>query len=125
MASISRRRGTSVDKQIGLRLRMIRIERGMSQEDLGAKLGISFQQVQKYESGANAIASTHLNTLFKALRIKATDLLGELDSIPEGIQASNIALSVGIRVEKLGPKARAAMFSFLDLVEHTKEALCD
>lgn len=51
-----------VDRIIGAKVRQCRIERGVSQEKLAAYLGITFQQVQKYEKGTNRIA---LSTFFR------------------------------------------------------------
>jgi len=48
------------DKHIGRRLREARLARGFSQGALGRKLGVTFQQVQKYESGANRIGGSRL-----------------------------------------------------------------
>jgi len=48
------------DKHIGRRLREARLARGFSQGALGNKLGVTFQQVQKYESGANRIGGSRL-----------------------------------------------------------------
>jgi transcriptional regulator with XRE-family HTH domain len=48
------------DKHIGRRLREARMARGFSQGALGKKLGVTFQQVQKYESGANRIGGSRL-----------------------------------------------------------------
>jgi transcriptional regulator with XRE-family HTH domain len=45
---------------IGNRLRQMRIERDMSQQELGEKLGVSFQQIQKYEKGKNRIDAGRL-----------------------------------------------------------------
>lgn len=64
VTGISRRRtkdGPSlVDCHVGRRLRMRRNVLGMSQKDLGAKVGLTFQQIQKYEQGANRIGSGRL-----------------------------------------------------------------
>ena len=49
-----------VDVYVGRRLRQRREMRGMPQKELARKLGISFQQVQKYESGANRISASKL-----------------------------------------------------------------
>lgn len=48
------------DIHIGRRLREARLARGLSQGALGEKLGVTFQQVQKYESGANRIGGSRL-----------------------------------------------------------------
>ena len=50
----------AIDAHVGSRLRMRRIERGMSQEKLAAVFGLTFQQVQKYEKGANRMGSSRL-----------------------------------------------------------------
>src|SRR2546425_2393566 len=49
-----------IDKHVGSRLRMRRKMLGMSQEKLGDALGITFQQVQKYEKGTNRISASRL-----------------------------------------------------------------
>ncbi|MFN9926323.1 MAG: helix-turn-helix domain-containing protein, partial [Phenylobacterium sp.] len=46
-----------VDRHVGLRVRMRRKELGVSQERLAESLGITFQQVQKYERGANRVSA--------------------------------------------------------------------
>ena len=51
------------DQHVGSRVRMRRLLVAMSQEKLGAALGLSFQQVQKYERGANRIGASRLQQL--------------------------------------------------------------
>ncbi|MES2601756.1 MAG: helix-turn-helix transcriptional regulator, partial [Pseudomonadota bacterium] len=52
-----------VDKYVGSRVRMRRIMLGMSQEKLGEALGLTFQQVQKYEKGTNRIGASRLQQI--------------------------------------------------------------
>ena len=59
-----------IDKNVGQRLRKRRIELGMSQQALGEILGLSFQQVQKYESGANRIAASRLYNICLTLEVE-------------------------------------------------------
>ena len=54
------RSATSVDKYVGLRVRAARLAQDMSQEALADALGITFQQVQKYEKGVNRVAISRL-----------------------------------------------------------------
>lgn len=54
------KRSTTFDQQIGLRIRQIRKKKHMSQEQLGKEIGVSFQQVQKYENGHNRISASRL-----------------------------------------------------------------
>src|SRR3954462_14074604 len=58
-----------VDKYVGSRVRMRRIMLGMSQEKLGEALGLTFQQVQKYEKGTNRIGASRLQEISKTLNI--------------------------------------------------------
>ena len=52
-----------IDRQVGSRVRMRRILVGMSQEKLGEALGLTFQQVQKYEKGTNRIGASRLQAI--------------------------------------------------------------
>ena len=57
-----------IDKHVGSRVRMRRVLIGMSQEKLGEALGLTFQQVQKYERGANRVSASKLYEIAKALQ---------------------------------------------------------
>ncbi len=63
------RRSSDVDGHVGRRVRERRIALGLSQEKLGNAIGISFQQVQKYEIGINRVAASRLWDVAKALRV--------------------------------------------------------
>lgn len=52
-----------IDKHVGSRVRMRRLLLGMSQEKLGEALGITFQQIQKYEKGTNRIGASRLQQI--------------------------------------------------------------
>jgi transcriptional regulator with XRE-family HTH domain len=62
----------SVDKQVGSRVRMRRQMLAMSQEKLGNALGLSFQQVQKYEKGMNRIGASRLQQIGEILQVPAS-----------------------------------------------------
>jgi transcriptional regulator with XRE-family HTH domain len=57
------------DKHVGARVRMRRMMLGMSQEKLGDALGLTFQQVQKYEKGANRIGASRLQQISAILQV--------------------------------------------------------
>lgn len=61
----------AVDKRLGQRVRTRRLEIGMSQEKLAEILGVTFQQVQKYEKGVNRIAASRLFAISQALDLSA------------------------------------------------------
>jgi transcriptional regulator with XRE-family HTH domain len=57
------------DKHVGHRVRIRRMILGMSQEKLGDALGLSYQQIQKYEQGANRITASRLQQIAHALQV--------------------------------------------------------
>ena len=59
----------SIDAHIGGRVRLRRMALGMSQEQLGAALGVTFQQVQKYEKGLNRIGAGRLYHISRILQV--------------------------------------------------------
>ncbi|WP_395673295.1 helix-turn-helix domain-containing protein [Inquilinus sp.] len=58
-----------VDVHVGTRLRQRRTLLGMSQEKLAAAFGVSFQQIQKYERGANRVSASRLHQLTRILNV--------------------------------------------------------
>ena len=58
-----------IDRHVGSRVRMRRMMLGMSQEKLGDALGLTFQQVQKYEKGANRIGASRLQQISQILQV--------------------------------------------------------
>ena len=58
-----------VDKHVGSRMRTRRLLAGMSQEKLGDALGITFQQIQKYEKGTNRISASRLQQVSRVLGV--------------------------------------------------------
>ncbi len=58
-----------IDLHVGSRVRMRRVLLGMSQEKLGTSLGLTFQQVQKYEKGTNRIGASRLQQISKTLSV--------------------------------------------------------
>lgn len=66
---LSHRRSTEVDEHVGRRMRALRRQRGASQEWLARKLGISFQQIQKYERGSNRVSASKLFEVAGALAV--------------------------------------------------------
>ncbi|WP_336800509.1 helix-turn-helix domain-containing protein [Kaistia sp. MMO-174] len=65
------------DVEIGARVRTLRMAAGLSQERLGEEIGVTFQQVQKYEKGTNRIGGSRLMQISRALRIPPGRLLAD------------------------------------------------
>ena len=72
-----------VDRQVGSRVRMRRMLIGMSQEKLGDALGLTFQQVQKYEKGTNRISASRLQQIAQVLGVSIDFLYGDIAGKPE------------------------------------------
>jgi transcriptional regulator with XRE-family HTH domain len=70
------RKPDTYDREVGLRMRTLRISRRMSQSDLGERLGITFQQVQKYENGANRIGAGRLQRIAEIFEVPVAALFG-------------------------------------------------
>jgi transcriptional regulator with XRE-family HTH domain len=66
---VSPRAATPVDAYLGAQMRDRRNALGLTQEALGKKLGVSFQQVQKYEGGTNRVSAARLFEICKALNV--------------------------------------------------------
>jgi transcriptional regulator with XRE-family HTH domain len=67
-----------VDRHVGNRVRMRRLLVGMSQEKLGELLGITFQQVQKYEKGSNRVSASRLYQVSRVLGVPVQYFYDEL-----------------------------------------------
>lgn len=62
-------RANSIDENVGMQLRQRRALLGLSQERLAEQVGITFQQIQKYENGANRVSASRLYQLSQVLDI--------------------------------------------------------
>ena len=66
---MTRRGGDPRDAEIGQRVRALRLQRGLSQTELGNLITVTFQQVQKYEKGANRISAGRLQRIAEVLGV--------------------------------------------------------
>ena len=119
-----------VDKYVGSRVRMRRIMLGMSQEKLGEALGLTFQQVQKYEKGTNRIGASRIQQISGILQVPVSFLFeggpggnlgadGSSEAASPAYVSDFLATSEGLALTKAftrikGPKLRRRI---VDLVE--------
>ena len=89
-----RGRSNMIDAHVGARVRMRRTLLGLSQEKLGEALGLTFQQVQKYERGANRIGASRLYQISKVLDVPVSYFFEEITEPEPG---SPQAAAVGLR----------------------------
>jgi transcriptional regulator with XRE-family HTH domain len=80
LSTLPKKQANPIDAQVGNRLRLRRMMIGMSQERLGELLGLTFQQVQKYEKGVNRIGA---GRLFEISRILGVPIYYFYESVSE------------------------------------------
>jgi transcriptional regulator with XRE-family HTH domain len=119
-----------VDKYVGSRVRMRRIMLGMSQEKLGDALGLTFQQVQKYEKGTNRVGASRLQQISEILQVPVSFLFdggpsgsANADGFSEGASPTYVsdflATSEGLALTRAFTRITDAKLrrSIVDLVE--------
>lgn len=79
--TMKQRQPSKIDVHVGQRLRLMRISRKMSQEALGDKVKITFQQIQKYERGANRIGASRLWAFCKIFDVQPNYFYEGLDTV--------------------------------------------
>ncbi|AUC11841.1 MULTISPECIES: helix-turn-helix domain-containing protein [Rhizobium/Agrobacterium group] len=75
-----------IDVHVGAQIRMRRKSLGMSQSALAGRLGITFQQVQKYEKGANRVGASRLQAIASILGVDVSSLFA--NATPDGGEAN-------------------------------------
>ena len=101
---MTRRRDQLIDRKIGSVIRMQRVKLAMSQTDLGNALGVTFQQIQKYENGTNAVASTRISDLCRALEMTPNDLFGASSQMDgEVSKLSSWAMKIALKLQDASP----------------------
>ena len=119
-----------VDKYVGSRVRMRRIMLGMSQEKLGDALGLTFQQIQKYEKGTNRVGASRLQQsadvlqvpvsfMFEGIPAGAPTAAGFADAPSTGYISDFLATSEGLALTRAFTRISDAKLrrSIVDLVE--------
>lgn len=93
-----------VDIEVGRRLRVFRHNKGMTQAELADKVGIRFQQIQKYETGANRVSASRLCDIAKVLEVPVASFF---DGILPDIAPPDLRLAAGFKA--LTPSQRSAV----------------
>jgi len=121
-----------MDVALGAAVRIRRRTLGLSQEALAEQCGISFQQIQKYENGANRISFSRLVQIARALKCRVVDLMDVLDA-PDRETAADLDLLSRMRTpgaiellaafEQLTPESRTALVALLRTLTGHPEAV--
>jgi transcriptional regulator with XRE-family HTH domain len=105
------KRPDGVDKIVGRNIRAYRLAKGLSQTDLGNKVGITFQQIQKYEKGVNRVGSGRLFEISRVLGVSVL-LLFEGTEITSSKKAESSPLNL-----LADPLSRRLVQAFSDISE--------
>ena len=70
---------TEIDVMVGARVRVRRLELDITQQELGRRLGITFQQIQKYESGHNRVSAGRLKEISRILQVPVAYFFADAD----------------------------------------------
>jgi transcriptional regulator with XRE-family HTH domain len=105
---------TAVDRLIGTRVRARRMEQHVSQQDLAAKIGVTFQQVQKYEKGVNRIGSARLVQIASFLEVDTSYFLANLNGTGNGGDKATASRFVEFLATKEGVEINEAMMKLPD-----------
>ena len=118
-----------IDKYVGSRIRMRRIMLGMSQEKLGDALGLTFQQIQKYEKGTNRVGASRLQQIADVLQVHVSFMFegapggatggGMGETASPAYVSDFLATSDGLALTKAFTRLKDAKLrrSIVDLVE--------
>jgi transcriptional regulator with XRE-family HTH domain len=111
-----------MDVALGAAVRIRRRTIGISQEALADQCGVSFQQIQKYENGANRISFSRLVQIARALKCRVVDLMDVLDG-PDRETTGDLDLLTRMRTpgalellaayERMPPEARTSLVGLL------------
>jgi transcriptional regulator with XRE-family HTH domain len=83
----------AVDTLVGRNIRIIRQGRGISQTELASKIGVTFQQVQKYENGTNRVGAGRLFKIASVFKVPISAMFeGAEEALPEENPTSSVAL---------------------------------
>lgn len=107
-----------IDVHVGSRIRLRRTMLGMSQEKLGESLGITFQQVQKYEKGTNRVGASRLQNIANMLNVPVSfffeDAPGEDNMAADGMAESSTSFVVNFLSSSEGLQLNRAFVKIQD-----------
>jgi len=81
------RKSGPLDAMLGARIQMLRLSRGISQAALAEKIGVSFQQVQKYERGTHRVGTSRLARIASVLDVSVTEFFESSRTKPPGLKS--------------------------------------
>lgn len=124
------RTAKELDQVIGNKIRAARLQKGWNQSELGRAVGVTFQQIQKYENGSNRIAVSTLAPLCEALEIEPASLFPRLmkDGGPAPDPFAELGATIGgyklaLLYAQLDDQARKSLLSIAEAIVGAKAAV--
>lgn len=116
--TVVRPRVSNVDMVIGVSIRARRRELQLSQEEVARAIGVTFQQLQKYEKGTNRVSASTLLRLAEVLKCQPQDLIPSVSASPLASQHSYAAATESARLSRAfgrieSPGVRAAIVTLV------------
>ena len=90
------KRATEQDRIVGLRIQTLRKAKAMSQGELGKAVGVSFQQIQKYENGTNRVGAGRLSKIAEVLQLPVSTFFDGADC-DAGLEETELFVLLGIQ----------------------------
>jgi len=133
---VSQKQPNPTDELVGQHIKAYRLKSGLSQTELAEKLGITFQQIQKYEKGINRVGAGRLFEIARMLGIAIEDLFPKPDStqaeMPDSAQRFSDITSLVTSIETLrlvqsfaritDPKKRKRIVALIQEVAETESS---
>ncbi|SOD99239.1 helix-turn-helix domain-containing protein [Caenispirillum bisanense] len=114
------REGHPLDRHVGRRVRLRRTLLGLTQQELGEQIGVTFQQIQKYERGTNRISASRLWEIARVLKVPVSfffeDFREDDDAAHETEEnaISTEELRLLVAFNRLNKKQQTAILAFLE-----------
>jgi transcriptional regulator with XRE-family HTH domain len=111
-----------VDIEVGQRIKIQRLAAGLSQTELGEGIGVTFQQLQKYEKGVNRVGAGRLTKIARVLRIPASSFFDGRDHI-EKVAARGVESPLSLITHPYAFRLLQAYSTLIDL--ELRQAIVD
>jgi transcriptional regulator with XRE-family HTH domain len=117
------RKPDRLDTVVGAKIRVLRVSRGFSQSNLADKIGVTFQQVQKYEKGANRVGASRLSQIADVLGVSVGELFEQSRQRPDSVNSPfKLLVEPGaVRllkayVQTTDPRLRRAIVNLIEVI---------
>jgi transcriptional regulator with XRE-family HTH domain len=125
--AVAKRTPRPVDVLVGQNIRICRLQQGLSQTDLGERIGLTFQQIQKYEKGTNRVGASRVTQIADALGVPLSNLFdgrptsarADHDLLPGALLAEPHSLRLAQAFDRIPDKKR--QIAVLQLIEAVTE----